>query len=71
MGGEIRGVAVTVTTLDVQHWHPGWRAAAEASPIRDYHEWAIAGLREAVREAANRYLAKHPDLFAVDEADVH
>ncbi|XTZ18181.1 hypothetical protein ACQSSU_12805 [Micromonospora echinospora] len=69
MGGEIRDIRVVVTTLDVEHWHPGWRAAAEASSAGSYHDWAIEQLRAAVRDAVARHLAEHPDLFATD-ADV-
>lgn len=71
MGGEIRTIQVTVTTLDIEHWHPGWRAAAEASPGEGYHDWAIRGLREAVQRAADAYLATHPDLFGVADATVN
>lgn len=70
MGGEIRSVTITVTTLDTQHWHPGLLAAAEAAGVNDYHQWAVSGFRRAVQAAADRYIAEHPDLFAGVDAGV-
>jgi len=67
----MRHVTVTVTTLDTEHWHPGWKAAAEASTAESYHDWAIAGLREAIQRTADQYIATHPDLFGVPNADVN
>lgn len=66
MGGEVREIRVVITVEDPQHWHPGWLAAANASDIGCYGEWAMVGLRKAVREAADKYVADHPDLFATE-----
>lgn len=66
MSGEARDIVVTVTTMDIQHWHPGWRAAAAASCAVDFHDWAVAGLRQALQAAARDYVTAHPDLFAED-----
>lgn len=66
MGGELREVRVVVTIKDVEHWHPGWRAAANASDIGCYGEWAMVGMRKAIQAAVEKYVAEHPDLFATE-----
>lgn len=66
MAGEMRRLEFAATTLDIQHWHPGWIAAADAVQSGDYHDWAFDGLIEAMRAAGQAYIDKHPDLFAAD-----
>jgi hypothetical protein len=66
MAGELRTITFAATTLDTQHWHPGWRAAADATTAGDYHDWAFDGLVEAMRLAGQKYIDEHPDLFACE-----
>lgn len=69
MAGERHDITVTITTLDIDHWHPGWLAAAEASGS-GYHEWVVDRLREHVQQAVDEFANTHPDLLATDP-DVH
>lgn len=66
MSGELRTLKFGATTLDIEHWHPGWIAAAEASGAASYHDWAFDGLQQAMWEAGQAYIDKHPDLFACE-----
>jgi hypothetical protein len=68
MAGEANTITISVTTLDIDQWHPGWRAAAEASRL-GYHGWAVDGLRRAIEQAVQSHVRSHPDLFA-HEPDV-
>lgn len=65
MSGELRQITFGATTLDIQHWHPGWLAAAEANHA-DPHDWAFDGLRAAMYRAGQKYISEHPDLFACE-----
>lgn len=63
MGGEIRRIEITATTYDIDHWHPGWLAAATASDYAGYHDWAFGELEKHMREAGRAWIKAHPDLF--------
>lgn len=70
MAGELRRLEFAVTTLDIEHWHPGWLAAAETwiekNPGHGYHDWIVDQLHDAMRKAAQEFIDKHPDLFACE-----
>lgn len=65
MGGELRRLDFAATTRDVEHWPPGWKAAAEASGD-DYHDWVFGRLEDAMRKAGQDFIDAHPDLFACE-----
>ena len=66
MAGEMRHLQFTATTLDTQHWHPGWIAAADATQCGDYHDWIFGQLAKAMRAAGQAFIDAHPDLFACE-----
>jgi hypothetical protein len=65
MAGEMRRLEFMATTLDVDHWRPEWREASEEYG-GSWHDWAFAALEKAMREAGQRFIDEHPDLFACE-----
>jgi hypothetical protein len=56
-------ISFGVTVEDHEHWSPQHLTAAEADPGDSYDEWVSGQLYEVMREAGNRFIAEHPDLF--------
>jgi hypothetical protein len=65
MAGEVRRIAFVATTYDIDHWPAYALEAAEATAVADrsYHDWAFDNLSEAMRDAAEAYIARHADVF--------
>lgn len=66
MSGEYREIRVVVTTRDIDHWHPGWRRAAEAERADDYHGWLMRDLGDAIRKSVDAWAKAHLDELACE-----
>lgn len=65
MAAESRSVEFSYLVADYEHWTPEHRAAADADPDSSlYADWASARLSRVMREAGERFMAAHPDVFA-------
>ena len=52
-----------VTVEDSSKW-PSWaRQRAQDAGVEDEVSWALSGLEEAMRDAGERYIEQHADLF--------
>lgn len=60
-------ISFGVTIEDHEHWNPESLAAAKAEHGGSYDGWAYEQLYEVMREAGNRFIAEHPDLFRTTE----
>lgn len=67
MSATIRRVEFSVTVEDPEHWTPEHRAAADAEPAGSYDDWVYVRLEVVMREAGERFIADHPDLFRYGE----
>jgi hypothetical protein len=56
-----------VVVADSDHWTAEHVAAAQADPGDGYSDWVAGHVEAQMRAAGNRFIAEHPDLFALPE----